>query len=157
MNYSWIVNICTGIGIIFIVHFIYIFILSKRNKNWEITEGEIISSKMQESLDVGVGVMYKAAIQYKYAIREKEYFSNKIFYGDYIGKNFSKSIKTLVNKYVKERKVLVYYNPQHPNQSVLETGVHSVIYRELFVGILFVVLSIVMKTQESFLVSLFTN
>ena len=152
MNYSWIVNICAGIGIICIIHFIYIFILSKRNENWKITEGEIISSTMQESLDVGA--MYKAAIQYKYAIGIKEYFSNRIFYGHYLGKNAPKSIKTLVNKYVKGEKVLVYYNPKHPNKSVLETGVHPIIYQELFAGILFVVLSIVMKTQESFFVSL---
>lgn len=39
------------------------------------TNGEIISSKMQESLDVGA--MYQAYIRYKYAIGEKEYFSNQ--------------------------------------------------------------------------------
>ena len=153
MNYLWIVNICAGIGVIFIFHFIYIFILSKRNKKWKITEGEIISSKTQESY-FDEGVMYKAFIQYKYVIREKEYFSNRIFYGDYIGKNFSKSVKTLVNKYVKGGKILVYYNPQHPNQSVLETGVHTVIYRELFAGILFLFLSIILFLKESFFVSI---
>ena len=152
MNYSWIVNICAGIGIICIIHFIYIFILSKRNKNWKITEGEIISSKMQESLDVGA--MYQADIQYKYVIGEKEYFSKRIFYGHYLGKNFPKSIKTLINKYVKGKKVLVYYNPKHPDKSVLETGVHTIIYQELFAGILFVVLSIVMKIHESFFIFL---
>ena len=155
MNYIWIVNICVGIGIIFIVHFTYIFILSKRNKSWKITEGEIINSKMQESY-FDEGAMYKAVIQYKYIIGEKEYFSNRVFHGDYIGKNFSKSVKTLINKYVKGATVLVYYNPQHPNKSVLETGIHPVIYRELIVGILFLLLSIVMLTKQSFFVSFFT-
>ena len=152
MSYIWIVNICAGIGIIFIVHFISLFILSKGTTNWKITEGEIISSKMQEMLDEGA--MYRAIIQYKYTIEEKEYFSNRIFYGNNIGKNLPFSVKTLVNKYVKEGKVLVYYNPNNPKRSVLETGVHSVIYRELLVGILFVALSIVLKIEESFFVSL---
>jgi hypothetical protein len=154
MNYIlWIVNICAGIGIIFIVHFTYIFILSKRSKKWKITDGEIISSKMQES-NFDDGAIYKAVIQYKYTIGEKEYFSNRMFYGDYIGKNFSKSIQTLVSKYTKGTTVLVYYNPQHPNKSVLEPGIHLVIYRELLAGILLLLLSIVILTKQSFFVSL---
>jgi len=153
MSYIFIVNILAVIGIILIIHFTYIFWLSKRNRNWKTTEGEVISSKTQESY-FDEGAMYKAVIQYKYVIREKEYFSKRIFNGDYIGKNFSKSIKTLVNKYVKGEKILVYYDPQHPNQSVLETGVHAVIYRELFAGIFLVALSVILKAGESFFVSL---
>ncbi|MDR0232143.1 MAG: DUF3592 domain-containing protein [Dysgonamonadaceae bacterium] len=147
----WIINICAGIGIILIVRFIYIFILSKRTKKWEITKGEIISSKIQESLDFGAG--YRAVIRYKYTIEEKEYLSNRIFYGDSIQKNSPKSAKTLVNKYINGEKVTVYYNPQYPNKSVLETGVHAVIYRALIAGILLLLLSIVILTKQSFLVS----
>jgi len=116
------------------------------------TEGEILSSKMYEGLFIG-GVMYKAIIQYKYTIDEKEYLSNRVFYGDDIGKDFSCSVKTIVKKYVKGEKVLVYYNPEYPNQSVLETGVHGVIYRELFAGILFLFLSVILFTKESFFIS----
>ena len=155
MSYIWIVNICAGIGVVFIVHFTYIFILSKRSKDWKNSEGEIISSKTQESY-FDEGAIYKTVIQYKYTIGEKEYFSNRVFYGDYIGRNFSYSVKKIVNKYVKGATVSVYYNPQHPNKSVLETGIHPVIYRELIVGILFLLLSIGMLMKQSFFVSFFT-
>ena len=143
----WIIYICVGIGIVFVIHFTYLFVLSKRSKNWKTTEGEIVSSKMQKN-DFDEGTMYKAVIQYKYAIEEKEYFSDRIFFGDYIGKNFSKSVKVLVNKYANEKKVLVYYNPQNHNKSVLETGVQTVIYRELFVGILLLLLSVIMFVKD---------
>lgn len=144
-----------GIGSICIVHFTYIFILSKKSKNWIIAEGEIISSKIQESY-FDEGVMYRAIIHYKYTIGGKKYSSKRIFYGDYIGKNFSKSVRTLVNKYDKREKVLVYYNPHNPRRSVLETGVHPVIYRELFIGILFFAISVFMVMKESVLRSLFS-
>jgi len=153
MSYVWIVNICTGIGIILIFRFTYIFILSKKSKDWKKTEGEIVNSKVQKTNDDGV--IYKAVIRYKYTIGEKVYFSNRVFYGDNTWSNFSKSAKTLVNKYPKGEKALVYYNPKHPNQSVLETGVHSVIYWVLFGGVLLLFISAVMLTKESFVISLF--
>ena len=155
MNYMWIVNICAGIGIILIIHFVYIFILSKKSTKWRITEGKIISSEMNEILDGGSS--YYADIQYKYTIGEEEYFSDRIFYGNNIGKNLPFSSKTLVNKYVKEKKVIVYYNPRNPNESVLETGVHAVVYRALFSGILFLLLSVILFFYEDFFVSVFSN
>ena len=155
MNYIWIVNICAGIGIILIVHFVYLFILSKRSKNWKTTEGVVIGSKMREILDEGSS--YYTDIQYRYVIEEEEYCSNRVFYGNNIGKNLPFSSKALVNKYVKGKKVIVYYNPRNPNESVLETGVHAVVYRALFTGILFLLLSVIMFFNEELFVSFFSN
>ena len=107
------------------------------------TDGEIICSKIEEEYDSDGGGGYKAAIQYKYTIGEKEYFSNRIFYGNNILKTFPKSVKNLVTKYAKGEKVIVYYNPRYPNMSVLETGVHAVIYRALFTGLLLLLSSII--------------
>ena len=106
--------------------------------------------------DIGndMSVSYKVNIQYQYVIERNTYYSEKVFIGDYIRLNTSRNVETLVNKYAKDNKILVYYNPNNPKRSVLETGVHSVIYRELFVGILFVAISIVLKAEESFFVSL---
>lgn len=140
--------VIVSIGIILVAHFAYIFVISKRSKKWKIIEGEIIISKMDEST-LGEGVQYKAIIHYKYTIEKKEYFSNRIFYGDYIERNFSKSVKSLVNKYRQGEKVLVFYNPLHPSWSVLESGVHIVIYRELLAGILLIFFAILMFMKNS--------
>ena len=157
MGYFLVVNIICFVGILFILHFVYLFILSRNTKKWLSIEGKINKSKLEiTNQDIGndMSVSHKANIEYQYVISENTYYSERVFIGDYIRRNFFRSVEPIVDKYAKDKKVLVYYNPNNPKRSVLETGIHFVIYRELFVGIFFVVLSIVMKMQESFFVSL---
>jgi hypothetical protein len=157
MEYFLVVNIICLVGILFISHFIYLFILSRNTQKWLPIKGKINKSKLEiTNQDIGndMSVSYKAKIEYQYVIADNTYFSQRIFIGDYIKRNFSRSVESLINKYAKNKEVLVYYNSNNPKCSVLETGVHSVIYRELFIGILFVVISIVMKVEEPFFVSL---
>jgi len=157
MGYFLVVSIICFVGILFILHFVYLFILSKNTQKWLSIEGKINKSKLEiTNQDIGndMSVSYKANIEYQYVVEENIYNSERVFIGDYIRRNTSRNVKSLVNKYAKDDKVLVYYNPNNPKHSVLETGVHSVIYRELLAGILLVALSIVLKARESFFVSL---
>ncbi|MDR0863482.1 MAG: DUF3592 domain-containing protein [Candidatus Symbiothrix sp.] len=157
MEYSIFVNIIFLIGVFFLLHFLYVFILSKQTKEWLSVEGKIYKSRLEvinQDIDDNMGVSHKLHIEYQYIIEGNTYCSERIFIGDYIRRNFSRHVKSLANKYAKDKKVLVYYNPNNLKRSVLETGVHPVIYRELFIGILFVVISIVMKVEESFFISL---
>jgi len=119
--------------------------------------GKINNSKMEiiyQDIGNDRNASYKAKVEYQYVINGNTYFSKKIFIGDYTRRNFPFSVKSFIKNYTKDKEVLVYYNPTDFKSSVLETGVHSIIYRELFAGILFVVLSIIMITKESFFVSL---
>ena len=157
MGYFLVVSVICFVGILFILHFVYLFILSRSTKKWLSIEGKINKSKLEiTNQDIGndMSVSYKANIEYQYVIEGNTYHSGRVFIGDYIRRNTSRNIESLVNKYAKDDKVLVYYNPNNPKRSVLETGVHSVIYRELLAGILLVALSIVLKAGESFFVSL---
>jgi hypothetical protein len=120
-------------------------------------DGKVLNSKLDITKNLGKGLrtFYKAEVKYQYIIKGKEYFSERIYYGDYIGKNRSSGPKSIVEKYSKGEKIPVYYNPKHPSSSVLETGINSVIYRELFIGILFLALSVFMVMKESFFLSVF--
>jgi hypothetical protein len=154
MKYIYAVDIVLCAGIFFLLHFYYLFILSRKTKKWASVEGEILNSKLEFS-DIGEEATYKAKVGYQYVVEGKKYFSERVFYGDYIGKNLSYGPKSIVKKYSKEGKVSVYYNIKHPSSSVLETGINSVIYRELFIGILFLALSVFMVVKESFFLSVF--
>ena len=154
MEYVFVVGIICLTGLLLLLEFFYLFIMSKQTEEWLCVEGKIDKSKM----DVYYGYdanSYKTNVQYQYIVEEKKYVSKRIYYGDYTLKTFPCSVKKIVNKYTKGKTVLVYYNPQHPNKSVLETGVHTVIYRGLVAGILVLLLSVVMFLKESFFTSFF--
>jgi hypothetical protein len=158
MEYSIFVNIIFLIGVFFLLHFLYVFILSKQTKEWLSIEGKIYKSKLEvinQDIDDNMGVSHKLHIEYQYIIEGNTYCSERIYIGDYIRRNFSRHVKSLANKYAKDKKVLVYYNPDNLKHSVLEKGVHSIIYRELFIGILFLVISFSMILKESVFRSIF--
>ena len=147
MEYTMVVDIFFGVGVLVLLYFFYLLILSKQTKKWVAVESIIDDSKlevMNEELGNDSGVLYITTIKYQYMVEGIMYSSKKIFIGDHVRKFFHHSAKALINKYAKGKTVLVYYNPKRPNKSVLETGVHTEIYRVLFVGILFLLLSVVM-------------
>ena len=150
MEYKIIVDIVFLLGILFILHFIYLLILSKQTSRWLPIESIIDTSEL-EVTNQGLGnensVLYKANVKYQYVIEEKVYFSKRVFIGDYLRKSFPRNAKLIVSKYKKGETVLAYYNPQRPNKSVLETGIHTAIYSELFVGVFFIVLSVIMWNE----------
>jgi hypothetical protein len=120
-------------------------------------EGEIVSSELGVYTDIGEALQtsYKAKVKYQYSVEGEKYTSKRVFYGGYMHTNLPYGPKRTLKKYLKGDKVVVYYNPANHRQSVLETGINSIIYRELFIGILFSVLSIFMVIKESFLRSIF--
>ncbi|MDR2581223.1 MAG: DUF3592 domain-containing protein, partial [Fibromonadaceae bacterium] len=125
MEYKVVVDVIFLIGILFLLHFFYLFILSKQTNKWLPIESIIDTSKLEvvnEGIGNDMGVLYKAKVKYQYMV-EGIISSEKIFIGDYIRKNFPHSAKSLINKYIKGEVVLAYYNPKCPNKSVLETGV----------------------------------
>jgi hypothetical protein len=157
MNYNWIISAIFVVGIGFLIHFIYLFYCSIATKKWLSVKGEIVYSKLDVTRNMGEELMtsYKACIKYQYVIGREKYFSGRVFYGDYIERNFSVKPNRTIKKYIVGKTVQVYYSPTNNNNSVLETGVNATIYRELFVGILFLALSVFMVLQEDVLHSLF--
>lgn len=156
ISYSLLCYIIFSLGVIFLVHFVYLFIISKRTIKWKVTEGKILNSYV-ENISINTedgGSSYKANIKYQYNIDGIEYTSKRIFWGDYICTNMSWSPKKIVNKYHIQKKVTIYYHPKKFKKSVLETGVNSIIYREGIIGICFILLSILMIVKESFFISL---
>lgn len=157
MKYEVIISIVLLIGILFLLHFLYLFMLSKQTKKWLSVKGVIDASNLETTnQDIGndMSVSYKANVKYQYEVEGKVYFSERIFIGDYIRRNLSRNVKKLTNKYSKGEVVLVYYNPKYPNKAILEIGVHPLIYRELLVGILFFILFTIMLSEKSLFVSL---
>jgi|GEM_PF-3895251 len=75
-----------------------------------------------------------AVIRYKYRVGGKSYEKNRLSFGgfNYFSVNFGKDFKTgfykSLEKYPKGKSVVVYYNPNRPGDSVLETHLQPGFY-----------------------------
>lgn len=138
-------------GIILLLHFLYLHITSSKTKNWKHVKGKILISNIDNINYTGedADLSYKAKVKYQYNLNGKNYLSKKIFYGDYIRSNMSYRAKKVIKKYGKDEIVTVYYNPDNPEESVLETGINPVIYKILYVSLCLILLSIFLIMNES--------
>lgn len=143
-------------GIILLLHFLYLFITSTKTKKWTPEKGKVLISNIDCISYIGedADLSYKAKVEYQYGVNGESYLSKKIFYGDYIRANMPYRAKKVIKKYGKDEIITVYYNPNNPKKSVLETGVNPVIYKILFISFCLILLSIIIMMNESFFVSL---
>ena len=152
----FVVGIIFSLGIILLLHSFYLFIISTKTKKWTATKGKVLISNIDCSGYIGEEAdrLYKAKVEYQYNVNGESFFSKKIFYGDYVKANMPYRAKKIIEKYGKDEIITVYYNPDNPKKSVLETGVNIILYKTLFTGLCLIVLSIVIMMNESFFVSL---
>ena len=129
--------------------------MSRITRRWIPIEGRFVNSGIESIKYIGEDAdrMYKVKVEYQYTVNGNTYSSKKIFYGDYIGVNTPNYARKALNKYANKEKLTIYYNPDKPCKSVLETKISPIIYRELIVGICFLSLSVAMIVKESFFVA----
>ncbi|MBI2499233.1 DUF3592 domain-containing protein [Candidatus Woesearchaeota archaeon] len=125
------------IGLIFFISAIINILRGYSSKNWPSVQGKIIHSDIQIQRDIRHGPNYSPTILFEYFINGTKYFSNRISFGGtstgLIG------IQRILIKYPVGSDVLVYYNPQKPQISILEPGITFSIIIFLLVGIIFTI------------------
>jgi hypothetical protein len=115
-----------GLGIFF--YSLSLFKSAWASRSWPTTSGIVVSSSVdsywsesETGSSKSTTLMYSAKIIYKYTADETDYTSQKISFGDYDSNN-SREIQAVVDRYPLNSDVLVYYNPENPEMSVLEPG-----------------------------------
>jgi len=140
MNKALLLSILLGAGgICLLLHFVYLLFMSIKTKTWECIDGIILDARVKRSTNVSLADTFRLKVKYKYVFHGKEIISKRVFWGDFIGINFSGRYKKRVENYTQCNAVNVYYNPDKPTQSVLEKGVHPIIFRELIGGIILLI------------------
>ncbi|MBN1854603.1 MAG: DUF3592 domain-containing protein [Pirellulales bacterium] len=91
------------------------------SRDWPQVPGRILVSKVESSEDSEGGKSYSAAISYGYAVDRYRYTGNRISFSDFASSSY-RSAFNIVNRYQKGKEVPVFYNPNHPQRSVLEPG-----------------------------------
>lgn len=110
--------------------------------NWLTTNGTIISASV-ESRRGNSRTIYHAEILYDYIINGTTYQCNRIAYGDY-GSSNPAHAQSIVHKYHKRKKVIVYYSPSAPDEALLEVGLQGQAWFVPAFGALFLLAGIAM-------------
>lgn len=125
------------IGLV-ISYFTYsLLINSFESKNWPKKEGVILSSEFVSSIDSDKKPIYTAEILYEYYIENIKYVGNSVTVGGLTYTSNPNYAQLLINKYQKNTKVEVFYNPKNPEQAVLEPGFNWLASLPFLIGIIF--------------------
>ena len=112
-----------GFGVIAIAIGVALYVIQFRqglrataSKQWPTSPGTVVASALEKSPDGRW--RYRAAVQYRYRAGGKDYQSNRIFWGGNEGRQ--KHMASVIAAYPQGSKVSVRYDPQNPNEAVLD-------------------------------------
>jgi hypothetical protein len=135
-----------GIGLVLLI--IYFRNLGKvrASQSWPVVQGTVVESwvRRQESADSDGSASYRyyPEVRYQYQVMGSQYLGDKITFGPKSGGNRSAAEK-MIAKYPSGARVMVYFQPDKPEISVLERSaskgllVTSIIFISLGVFIYF--------------------
>jgi len=89
------------------------------------------------------GGAYHAEIMYNYFVKNQIYSNNKVAFGDY-GSSNPQHARSISNLYQKGKEVTVYYQPEDPQNSVLEPGFQTQALIMPVIGFVFFVAGVLM-------------
>ncbi len=115
---------------------------AQASSTWPTAEGRVTSSEVARVSDADGGVTYSPKIIYEYTANGVQYEGHTIKFGEntYGSKRKADGIAA---DYAIGKTVIVYYDPQEPERSVLEPGVSGGSYIVLGMGVLFALIGLV--------------
>ena len=112
-----------GGGIVYLGYMFYV--KSQASQSWPTAQGVVVSSEVTARRSrSGKGrhrTTYGADVRYEYTVNGVQYSSGKISFGEY--RTHSRGpAQAAVDQYPRQAEVVVYYNPDKPEEAVLEPG-----------------------------------
>lgn len=131
--------IFVAVGTVFVILSLWDLFDAFACRSWKTADGVIVVSDLERSADSD-GVSYRAEISYRYRVNGEELVASRARFGDRMNTSWSKPAVRLVTKYPVGKEVTVLYNPENPNEAVLEPGLTLYIAAGLAIGSIFVVI-----------------
>jgi hypothetical protein len=134
--------ILAGIGLFTIVFGWIQFRTGKASGNWPSTKGKVVLTEVKESSstdeDGSTSRRYSPRVEYAYTVSGRKYTSDQVAIG--ARWQYSSQAKARAKlAYRSGQQVDVYYNPQKPDQALLEPGVTGGARGTLIIGIVFMI------------------
>jgi hypothetical protein len=111
--------------------------IANKTHTWKTAPGTITYSGVETSRNnhrQSTTVYQKPKVDYVYIVNGVNYQGNTIYWGDDRSPALVSYTDSIVSKYPKHKKIVVYYHPSSPQQSVLETGTSEVTFVPLVFG-----------------------
>jgi hypothetical protein len=108
-------------GFIWFLWSLYSLWKGNKSEGWSITTGIITKSDVID-LSIRKGHGTCPIVHFEYSVLGKTYKSDRIFWGNVHLSSSEDASRKVADKYNKDKKVAVYYNPRNPQEAVLETG-----------------------------------
>jgi hypothetical protein len=121
-------------GLIGTYPYIQRIVAGNKSKTWTPVPGTIVSSTMEKSSSRS-GPIFTPDVKYEYAVGDELMVGNLIKFGG-VDDTFDDNVEKYLIKYKKGKKVVVYYNPNHPQESVLEPGINTSMWYGTGLGLL---------------------
>jgi len=123
---------------------------ARASASWPTADGIITSSEVTHSTDSDGGDSYSPEVTYTYTVDNVNMENDTIKFGE---NSYSSSRKAdgIASNYPVGKNVIVYYDPEKPDQSVLEPGVSAGSYIVLGIGVLFILISLIIGPVSFFM------
>ena len=101
-----------------------------RSLSWPSTEGEILARDLDSS-----PLRYNPVVEYRYEVGGSQFRGHRISFAPTMTVSDADRALGTFHKYLPGRKVDVYYDPTHPERSVLEPGINWLLGGHLLAGL----------------------
>lgn len=115
-------------GLVTLLPTIYVIHQGIASRSWPCTTCTIQSSRIELEDDSG-SIRYAPRVTYCYQVDGAELCSDRIRFACE-SQNDRRTVQRTISRYRKGARALVYYNPKHPQQSVLEPGFEPQVVEE---------------------------
>jgi hypothetical protein len=128
--------IFAGAGVMLIAVGITSYKKTKSTESWSTTTGTVRSSGIRRHNDEGT-IKYAPEVDYQYSVDGQQYMSSVIRSEIFVHFNDENEARQFLRGYPPESKILVYYNPDNPKESVLQAKAAPVLHFVTMLGALF--------------------
>ena len=137
--------IAIGISAVILIYIGSDILKAQKSRSWPTASGTVQDSGMESHQsrdeDGDIKTTYGATIQYKYTVDGQEFVGDRRTFSN-VRTSSVRNTEKILERYPLGSSVDVFYDPDDPSSSVLETGVGAATYILLLVPIGFLVLGI---------------
>ena len=120
--------IVTAVGAGTLVWSAWLAFLALASRRWPQAEGKIIVSDLQRSKGSEGGYMYRSEVSYVYTVAGQELVGSRTRFGDRMELSWSAPALRVVQQYKAGSRVTVRYDPNDPEECVLESGINGFVF-----------------------------
>jgi hypothetical protein len=114
---------------------------------WKKTQGEVLSAQVQESTntdtDGRTSTTYRPFITYRYFVGDQEYLGDRLRFGGSIYTSDRSGAENTVRQYTPGTVIDVYYDPDNPEDAVVERDLSSGLVAFLAVAGVFLLCAVI--------------